>query len=104
MLGKKKPCSAIRLPVAREVLGVRHAEALDLGRLLPVGADDADARERFLGDGADIGELRLDLLEAPVNRAAEDLHRDRHERQRDQRQERQPRVDRQHHGERDRRT
>ena len=41
--------------------------------LLPVGAHDADARERLLRDRADLRELRLNLLEAAVNAGAESL-------------------------------
>ena len=81
-------------PVAAQVLLDRPPEPLELGLFLAVGADDADARQRFLRDRADLGQLRLNLLESLVNRAAEHLHRNRHERQRDQRPQRQPRVDR----------
>ena len=50
--------------VAPQVLLVGAPEPLELGRLLPVGADDADARQRLLRDRADLGQLRLNLLEA----------------------------------------
>ena len=61
--------------ISREVLLIRGAEALDLRLLLPVRAHDADAGERFLRDGAHLGELCLNLLEPLVDRAAEKLHR-----------------------------
>ena len=48
-----------------------RAEPLDLVRLLAVGAHDAHAGERLLDDRADVGQLRLDRLEALVDRAAE---------------------------------
>ena len=82
--------------VATEVLFVRPAEPFDLVGLLPVGAHDADARERFLDDGADVGELRLDALEPLVDRRPEVAHRERDERQRDEREQREPHVERQH--------
>ena len=71
MLGKKNPCSAISRRLRREVLVVRRAEPLELGRLLPVGAHDAHAGQRLLRDGADLRQLRLDLLEPLVDGAAE---------------------------------
>ena len=55
----------------RDVLLVGGAEPLDLVRFLAVGADDADAGERLLHDRAELGELLLDRLEPPVDRAAE---------------------------------
>ena len=87
--------------VAAHVFVIRRAEPPDLVRFLVIRADDADTGERLLDDRAQIGELRLDGLEAPVNRAAEILHAHRHERQRKQRDERQPRVDRRHQDDRD---
>ena len=85
-------CSGRRSPAARsagdcaaEYSSLRRPEAIDLGRFLPVGAHDADAGQRLLRHRADVRQLRLNLLEALVDRAAEVLHRDRHERQRDQR-------------------
>ncbi len=44
MLGKKKPCRAIKPAVAAQVLGVGAPEALELGVLLAVGAHHANAR------------------------------------------------------------
>ena len=94
MLGKKNPCSTIEPPVAaRGTPRFDAPEALDLGGLLPVRAHHADAGQRLLRDRADLGQLRLNLLEPLVDRAAEVLHRNRHERQRDEREQRQPRVD-----------
>ena len=57
--------------VAAQVFDVGAPEPLDLGRFLPVGAHDADAGQRLLRDRADLGQLRLDLLEPLVNGAAE---------------------------------
>ena len=71
MLGKKNPCSRISRRLRSQVLAVRAAEPLHLGRLLPVGAHDADAGQRLLRDGAQLGQLRLDLLEPRVDGAAE---------------------------------
>ena len=85
MLGKKNPCSTIRRAIALQVLVVRPAEPLELRRFLTIGADDADARERLLRDGAHVGQLRLNPLEPLVDRPAEELDRNRHERQRDER-------------------
>ena len=82
-----------------QVLGVGDSEPLQLRLFLAVGAHDADARQRFLGDGADVGQLRLDLLEPLVDGAPEELHRQGHERQRDQREQREPCVDGQHQDE-----
>ena len=72
MLGKKSPWSTMSRRLRLEVLLVRQPEPLDLGRLLPVRADHAHAGERLLRDGADVGQLRLNLLEPPVDGAAED--------------------------------
>ena len=69
-------------------------------RFLVVGAHDAHAGERLLHDRAEVGELRLNRLEARVDRAAEVLHADRHERQRQQRNQGQPAVDRRHQDDR----
>ena len=66
--------------VAREILVVRDAEPLELGRFLPVGAHDAHTGQRLLRDGAHLGQLRLNLLEPFMDRGAEQLHRHRHER------------------------
>ena len=63
----EEPLQPDQPPVALEVLVVRRAEALHLGRFLPVGAHDAHAGQRLLGDGAQVGELRLDPLEPPVD-------------------------------------
>ena len=82
--------------VAAQELLVGPAEAGQLGLLLPVGAHDPDAGQRFLGHRRQLGQLGLDLLEAAMDRRAEALDRQRHERQRDQRHPGQPRVDRQH--------
>ncbi len=57
-------------PVAVDVLLVRGAKPRDLERLLSVRAHDAHARQRLLGDGADVRELLLNLLEACMNRDA----------------------------------
>ncbi len=100
MLGKEEALQHDQAAVAAQVLLVRAPEALDLRRLLPVGAHDAHAGQRLLRDRADLGELRLNLLEPLVDGAAEILHRERHERQRNQRHQRQPRIDRDHHRQR----
>jgi hypothetical protein len=84
-------------PVPPHVLFVRAPEALELRGLLAVRPDDAHARERFLDDRADVRELCLDRLEAAVDGTAEPLDRNGHERERHERDERQPRIDRQHH-------
>ncbi len=96
MLGKKNPCSTISRRLRREVLVVGDAEALELGVLLAIGAHHPNARQRFLHDRADFRQLRLDLLESLVDGAAEELDRQRHERQRNQAKQRQPGVDRDH--------
>ena len=72
--GRRRP-AADQLPVAPHVLVVGVAEALDLERLLPVGAHDAHAGQRLLRHRADVGELLLDLLEPPVDRGAEVVDR-----------------------------
>ena len=69
MIGKNAPWTRISSRLRRTVLLVGVAEALDLERLLPVGADDADAGQRFLRHRADRRQLLLDLIEAPVNHA-----------------------------------
>ncbi len=83
-------------PVAAQELLVGVREALELLLLLPVRLDDADAREGLLRNRAEVGELRLDLLEPRVNGSAEVAHRQRHERQRDERDQGQSHVDREH--------
>ena len=63
--------------VAVQVLEVGAAKAVDLGLLLTVRPHDPYAGERFLGDGADFRQLRLDRLEPLVDGAAEELDRQR---------------------------
>ena len=72
-----------------DVLQIGAAESLELARLLPVGADDAHAGERLLRDRAQVGELRLDPLEALVDHAAEVARDERDDRQREERDQRQ---------------
>src|SRR5207247_5740735 len=62
--------------VSTQILFVRLAESIELRRFLPIRANDAHARQRFLGDGAHVRKLGLDLLEPLVNLAAEVFHRD----------------------------
>ena len=92
----EQPLQADQPAVAAQELLVGEAEAGQLGLLLPVGAHDPDAGQRFLGHRRQLGQLGLDLLEPAMNRRAEAIDRQRHERQRDQRHPGQPRVDRQH--------
>ena len=87
--------------VAAHEFEVRGAEPLDLVRLLVVGAHHAHARQRLLDDGAEVGELFLDRLEALVDGRAEVADADRDERQRQQRHQRQPGVEREHQHDRD---
>ena len=82
--------------VAPHVLRVGGGEALELGCLLPVGPHHPHAREGFLGDRAQVGQLCLDRLEAPVDGRTEYADRDRHERQRHQRDGGQARVQAEH--------
>jgi hypothetical protein len=82
--------------IAADVFLIGGTELLEFGRLLAIGADDADTREVFLGHGAHLRELRLDPLESPVDGRAEQLHRHRDDRQRGHRHHRQPGVDRGH--------
>ena len=95
------PCSRISVAVAAQVLLVRDAEALDLERLLPVRAHHTDARQRFLRDRADVRQLLLNAIEAAMNRGTEVADRQRHERQRHQRDCRQPGIDGEHQHDRD---
>ena len=95
------PCSLIRPRLRRTYSAFARAEALDLVRLLAVGADHANARERLLHHRAEVRELRLDRFEAAVDGGAEILHADGHERQRNERDQRQAPVDRQHQHDRD---
>ncbi len=94
------PWSADQTAVAAQVFEIGGAEPLHLVRLLAVGADDADAGERFLDHGAEVGELLLDRLEPAVDLLAEVANADRDERQRREGDERQPGVDRQHQDDR----
>ena len=71
MLGKNKPWSAISRRLRRRYSSLARRNRSSSACLLPVGAHDADAGQRFLRDGADLRELRLNLLEALVDRAAE---------------------------------
>ena len=71
---EESPCSDRRSPAAgsgagcdRRIPGWRARKRLELARLLPVGADDAHAGQRFLRHRADIRQLRLDALEALVD-------------------------------------
>ena len=69
--------NANQLDVLRDVLAVQLLEATHLGVLLHEGADHAHAREVLLHAAGDIGEHGLDLLEARVDDAAEQDHRQR---------------------------
>ena len=90
MLGKKNPCRTISRRLRRRYSSLARRNRSISRRFLPVRAHDAHAGQRLLHDRADVRQLRLDLLEPLVNGAAEVLHRERHERQRDERPERQP--------------
>ena len=85
MLGKNRPWSAISRRLRRRYSAFDSRKRSSSRASWPIGAHDADAGQRFLHDRADVGQLRLDLLEPLVDGAAEILHRDRHERQRNQR-------------------
>jgi hypothetical protein len=69
-----RPLQANQRLVPANVFIVGAAKTLDLRSLLPVCADDADAGERFLRDGADLGELLLNLLETLMDGGAEIPH------------------------------
>ena len=97
---EEDPLQRDELPVAAHVLEVGLPEAFEFRALLAVGTHHAHARQRLLSNGAHLGELRLDALEPLVDGAAEVVHRDRDERQRDERQQRQPHVDGEHHRQR----
>ena len=72
MLGKKNPCSTISRRLRCRYSRLARRKRSISACLLPVRAHHADAGERFLGDGADLRQLRLDRLEPPVDGAAED--------------------------------
>ncbi len=82
--------------VLRDIVLVEQLELPDLGIFLGVGADHAHAREIFLNAAADVGKHLLDDFEAIVDAAAEQDHRDAHQRRRNQAEQRQPPVDRPH--------
>ena len=79
-----------------QVFEIGGAKPLHFVTLLAIGTDDADAGERFLDHGAEVGELLLYRLEAAVDFLSEVTNADRDERQRREGDERQPGVDRQH--------
>ena len=56
--------------VAVDVFEIGGAEALELARLLAIGADHAHAGERLLRHRAHVRQLRLNPLEALVDDAA----------------------------------
>ena len=66
--------------VARDVLVVGAPESIELRRFLAVGADDPHAGQRLLNDRAHVRELRLDALEAVVDRLSEVARGDGHAR------------------------
>jgi hypothetical protein len=87
--------------VPAHVLIVRLAEPVELGALLAERADNPHPGQRLLDDGAHLGELGLNLVEALVDRPAEVVRGQRHAGQRQERQHGQPEVDPGHHGDGD---
>ena len=79
-----------QLQTAPDVLRVVALEAFDLGFFLHIGANQARPGEVFLRPRRDVGEHRLDALEALVDPAAEVLDHDAEDRQRREGKERQP--------------
>ncbi len=71
---EEEPLQENQAPVAVQIFLVGAAEPRELRLFLPVGTNDANARQRLLGNGADICQLSLYLLEPLVNRIAEVLH------------------------------
>ncbi len=65
------------------IILIQHFELADLGLLLRVSANHAHAREILLDAAADVGEHLLDRFEAIVNAAAEEDHRNAHQRRRE---------------------
>ena len=82
--------------VALEILEVLAPEPFGLHRLAAIGPHHTNTGERFLHHRAQGGQLGLDPLRLAVDCAAEGLDRDRHEWQRQQRDQGQHGVDRQH--------
>ena len=78
------------------VFTVEDLKLLDLGVLLSVGPDDADAGQIFLSAGRDVGEKLLNLLKPLVDPRTQKLDRQRHQRHRDEQQQRQPHRDVEH--------
>ncbi len=93
---EEQPLEADQLAVAGQIREVRGTKARNLRRFLPIGPHHAHARQRLLGNRAQVRQLLLNLLEAAMDGVAEVLDRDRDERQRQQRDQRQLHVDRQH--------
>ena len=93
---EKRALDANERAVAPHVLVVGGREPPDLVLLTAVGAHDAHARQGFLGDGADGRELLLDGLEAFVDGFADHVDQNRERRQRDEGQQRETPVERQH--------
>ena len=60
-------------PRFRSILLIGAPEPLRFEGFLAIRADDADAGERFLRHGADLGELRLNALESAMDDRAEML-------------------------------
>ena len=81
-----------------DVILVEQLELVQLGFFLRVGADHPHARQILLHPAADIGKHLLDHFEAVVNALAEQHHRDAHQRRRNQADQRELPIHRQHDG------
>ena len=82
--------------VALQILLILTSEPLCLDRLATIRSNDANASQRLLHHRAQGRQLGLDLLGLAIDRAAEALDRHRNQRQRQQRRQCQPGINRQH--------
>ena len=68
-LGKNADCRRMSPLLRATYSSLARLNRSSSGRFLPVGADDAHAGQRLLDDRAHVRELRLNALEAVVDRA-----------------------------------
>src|SRR5205814_6361778 len=94
--GKERALQPRQPLVVADVVLVGLPESRYFGRLLPVGAHDAHAGQRLLHHGAHAGKTLLHLLEGLVNGRAKQPDGNRDQRQRNQRNQREPYVERKH--------